>query len=746
MLPSMENVLSNTPLFDAPPKATVDFETRSACDLKAHGAWVYSEHKTTEVMCLAFRLPYWPEGRTELWHPAYPHLGIEEEGWDELQELFGWIELGGLVEAHNAFFEQCIWINVCVARMGWPAVPSRQWRCSAAKCSANSLPRDLARAAAAMDSPYQKDMGGKAVMLRLCKPRKALKKERAAMAEQGIDPDATILWRESVEDFQFLWDYCRTDVLAEESLSHQLPDLSPHEQRIWYMDQDMNQRGMLCDLALVRSALRIAAAYRERMTRELVDITGGEVVSPTGRAKFKDWMQRQGVPLPNTQGPTLDKFTAMKGMKPHLHRAIYIFKELNKTSTAKYQAMLDRVSRDGRLRDLMMYWGAGTGRWAGKGVQVHNFPKGSISDIDAVCAAILTGEWDWVQCLYGDVMEALSGALRGALWAPEGRELIVADFAAIEARVVLWLARQMDALDVFYRGDCIYCDMSTGIYGYKVVKGVHKSERQFGKQAILGLGFEMGFAKFLATCRKYKITFTREMAERIVASGGGDWGAIETAIRRYFAGDKRRLRTLEDLELTLDEAMHELVLMKYTVDTYRNRYPEVAQMWRDQEAAAIAAVRDPGRRVECQRGRNSWVVEGRFLRTYLPSGRPLTYVDPKLSMRPLPWDKTQKRAVLTFMGVDALTKQWVRQETYGGKLVENITQATARDLMADAMVAADDHPLYDVGMSVHDELVCEVDEGVGDVGEFERMMSETPLWADGCPVEAEGWRGKRYRK
>ena len=177
-------------------------------------------------------------------------------------------------------------------------------------------------------------------------------------------------------------------------------------------------------------------------------------------------------------------------------------------------------------------------------------------------------------------------------------------------------------------------------------------------------------------------------------------------------------------------------------------------MWRDQEDAAIQAVRNPGSRVDCERGRNTWVVETiggqEVLVTYLPSGKPLFYWNPRVVLKKTPFKNPDGTHVLkpciVFWGVDPYTKKWSLQDTYGGKLVENITQATARDLMALAMVRADDSGVYDVLLSVHDELVCEVDKGKGDLREFERMMAETPGWAHGCPVDAEGWRGERYRK
>jgi DNA polymerase len=227
---------------------------------------------------------------------------------------------------------------------------------------------------------------------------------------------------------------------------------------------------------------------------------------------------------------------------------------------------------------------------------------------------------------------------------------------------------------------------------------------------------------------------------------GTEWDLHKEKIEHYFRSDKRRLKTLADAEMDPAEVMHELILMRYTVMTYRARYPEVEAMWRDQEKAAILAVREPGRRVHVERGRCTWVVEGRFLRCYLPSGRALTYNEPKILQKAVPWNKNEKRPVLTFMAQNSKTNQWERQQTYGGTLVENITQATARDLMAEAMVRLEEHPDYDPVISVHDEAVAEADLGTGSVHEFEQIVAQRPIWAPDCPVEAEGWRGPRYRK
>lgn len=713
-------------------------------------------------MCLAYKIGDAP---TKLWHPAYPHLGIEQS--EDPIDLWIAIEEGWLVEAHNRFFEYCIWTHQLQKKFwGFPDIKDEQWRCSAAKAAYHSLPRNLEGAVAALDLPVQKDMEGSKLMKKLSKPKKLLKRDRKVLIDQGWTPeriDSTIFWHESVEEFERLWAYCVTDVDSEHGFSEFLPDLPPEELRIWQMDQKMNLRGIRCDLDLVKAAIHLRDTELATLNAELSDITDGAVEKGSARARFKDWMQVNGVDLPDTQGATLDEFLPnlrgklladfmeRKGLKPHTHRAMQIFREVNRSSTAKFDAMIERVDpRDWRLRDNLMYHGAGTGRWTGKGVQVHNFPRGvlGVKDVDLLASTITTMDRTLIRALYGEPMVALSDALRSALTASEGRDLIVADYAAIEARVVFWLAGDDTALDVFRKGEDIYCDMATGIYGYKVTKKENPDERQFGKQGILGLGFEMGFVTFLLTCRKYDIRFEEGMVRRIVDAS--TYSRYVAAIEKYLKGDKRRVRRLEEAGEDPERIMHELVLMKHTVDTYRGRYPEVTQMWRDQETAAIAAIKTPGRVVESARGRNSWVVEDNFLKTYLPSGRPLHYYDPKVVKKKTPWKNPDGSPVfkpsITFMGVDPLSKKWVRMDTYGGSLVENITQATARDLMATAMVKADDEGTYDVIMSVHDELVCEVDRDKGDVGEFEKMMAWTPGWAHGCPVEAEGWRGFRYRK
>lgn len=709
-----------------PPKATIDFETRSACSIKDCGSWRYSLDPTTQVMCLAFRLPHWEKDRTALWHPAFPHLGVKEADCPELEELFAWIAEGKLVEAHNCWFERGIWTNICVPKLGWPEVGHRQWRCSAAKAAAHSLPRSLDGCTLALDLRTKKDVEGAKVMKKMAKPRKPRVAEvksfvaqqdgvpaikqcvvttvatdtgwKASVSWDGGERDFSLpfYWHESAEMIERLCAYCRKDVLAEEAVSHRLRDLSAKETEMYLMDQSINQRGFQLDREGIEAALEVVNGIFSDLNKELVELTGGRVEKATQRARMIQWFNEMGLPLEDTQGSTLDGWLKREDLEADVRRGLELVRALGRSSTAKFVAAENWASPGAwRVHGGLLYHGAGTGRWSGSGVQPHNFPRGSIKDMDFAWEVIKTKDVAFMEMMYGDVMTLLSHALRGMIVPTPGRKLMVADYAAIEARVVLWLAGDEDALNIFRRNECIYMAMATEIYGRPITDKVKQAdERQMGKQAVLGLGYQMGAKKFQAT-----------LAEK--------WGIF----------------------IELDFAQQ-------IVDTYREKFWRIKKMWWDQEAAAIAAVRHPGRTFRC--GKVFWRSFDGFLHCKLPSGRLLGYSEPRIFKKKTPWG--EERDCLTYMGVDPYTKKWRRQDTYGGMLVENITQAVARDLMADAMLRCHEEGMYDVILSVHDELIAECDEGVGSVKDFETVMAHVPDWAAGCPVSAEGWTGYRYKK
>ena len=272
----------------------------------------------------------------------------------------------------------------------------------------------------------------------------------------------------------------------------------------------------------------------------------------------------------------------------------------------------------------------------------------------------------------------------------EGKAFFGGDYASIEARVLLWLAEDERALDLFREGKDIYLDLAATIYGVEP-ESIAKSsiERQLGKQGILGCGYGMGHEKFMGTCDQYGIDIDEGMARKVV-------------------------------------------------ETYRNRYNKVKNLWYDMERAAISAV-ETGEMKFC--GKIGWGMDGDFLYAKLPSKRLMAYYKPEIRMTETPWGK--EKLTLTYMATNSVTRKWERDRTYGGKLVENVTQAVARDLMAEAMLRCEEAG-YEVILTVHDEIVTEKENG--NVKDFEVLMSECPKWADGIPVEVEGWTGQRYLK
>lgn len=738
-------------MFNLPPRATIDVETRSECDLKKCGSWRYSLDPTTKVLCVAFRLPYWESGRTGIWYPAFPHLGIKEsldvdaQNIDDLEELFDWILAGNLVESHNFWFEKGIIQNILIPQYHWPRVEPKQSRCSAAKAAAHALQRALGDVALVLDTEEQKDEDGHTLMMKMTKPRKPIKEDvqnwnrlhapcsvcKGTGRIQELKKDGTpkaklskcqicngrghslrvadvprmpVLWHESQELLEQLWMYCRQDVLAEESVSHTLPDLDPAETELYILDQIINERGFQLDTDAVTSALGIIETETAALDAELFALTEGQVERATQRDRVKLWFAGQGLELPNTQKATIEEFlsptdenTPRIDLDSPVRRGLELVRERGKSSTSKYKTMQKWMCPDGRIRGGLLFHGAGTGRWSGAGVQPHNFVKGNIKDMATLWDVLKHGTREEIVSIYGSVMDALSQGLRGVIIASPGKKLYIADFNAIEARVVLWLAKDDSSLDIFRRNEDIYLDFaSANIYNRPLTKA-DKFERDLGKIAVLGLGFQMGANKFLDTCAKFKITIDEEMAQAVV-------------------------------------------------DAYRERFWRVKQMWYDQEKAAITAVKKPGRYIRS--GRCAWEYnteeEYHFLYCILPSGRKLSYPQPEIHNKLMPWGK--HKDVLTFMGVNPYNRQWQRMSAYGGLIVENQTQAVARDLMAASIVRMEKTGVYEPILTVHDEGIAEAPEGQGNVKEFELLMSECPDWAYDLPVKSEGWSGWQYRK
>lgn len=697
----------------------LDFETRSKADLKAIGAWEYSVHPSTEILCLGWSF----DGI----HVYQWRIGETEVG---LYGLFDKIEKGADLEAHNAFFEICVWLNICGPKMGWPVPKLEQWHCSAAKAAACGLPRGLADAGKAIGALEVKDESRKKAMLLLSVPNKKTNE----FLEDGT------LFKEMLA-------YNQQDVVAEANLSSMLPGLSEKERRVWLMDLRMNLRGFKVDYKGAEAAIKVAEYALEAINESLRSLTSDLVKSATQREAVRTWIntRMEGEWLPDTQARTLDYKLTLQGIPEDVREALRLVREAGRSSVAKYKAMRDYAKSDERARGQHLYCGAGkTGRWSGSGIQPHNFTRKGHKDqnlawtiIKRAAAMDKYDALDFMDLSFGcPPNEALSMALRGAITAGAGGSLFVQDFSAEEARVVFWLAREEAGLKIFRDGGDMYLEMASIIYN-RLITEKGGIERFLGKQSILGLGFEMGFIKFLVTCRMLGAPpFSKEQV--IEAVGGRDAAnVIHHAILerdQWLIKNKRPQATvMANLPGATGQDYIELVLMKHCVDMYRSRFSRVTESWRELEVAVRVAVSQP--KTQTHAARCDWIFEdGKFLECRLPSGRIMRFCDPRV-------DNDGK---LSYMTTNPTTKQWVRAYTYGGHLMQGATQATARDALAEAMLNVDEHPNYDLVLSVHDEVGAESEDG--DLEEYEKLVVKQPSWAPDLPIKAEGWTGFRYRK
>lgn len=681
----------------------IDFEAYSELSIVDVGPEVYSRHASTRILCLS--------ARDFLERVQYIPGLQNERALDWLFALTA--DQNTEVEAHNVMTERCMWQNVGVARHFWPDIQEHQWRCSAAKAAACALPRSLEDACDALRLPIRKDMTGNRIMKRLSRPAKVTKKYRPP----------------SPEEWNAVYRYNENDTAAEEGLSNSTPELTPFELEVWRADQRMNLRGIPVDVPGSQCAIELAESWTNKLNSELCVLTGGAADRATQRQRVLDFLQTRGVPIYDTVALTLDTvLTNGTPLDPTSRRAIEIMRSIGRSSVTKYQTLVE-TQHNGRLHDTQMYHGATTGRWTAKRFQPHNLPARNliVQDMHEAWRLIHSKDLDTIRILYGDPMEFLSHALRGAVLADPGTELYVSDYNAVETRVLFWLADEQEGLELFRNpkpGEDIYTTFACDIYGRHITKK-DKNEREVGKRAVLGLGFNMGYVKFLLTCWSYGIKFTLSQILEIMPRDEFD-NAIDYIRKKDWARCAKAGLTLDNLP--------ELAFMNFVVRKYRTRYRNtVVKLWTGAENCMKAAILFPTKRYST--GRCIFQYDGeRFLTITLPSGRALYY----------PFPEVDEDGRISFMTVDSKTHQWVREDTYGGKTTENATQATARDLMAAGLVRLDRTKKYKPVMLVHDEIISQAAHG--DMDEYNALVAAVPEWAPDLPIVAEGWHGTRYKK
>ena len=650
--------------------ASLDFETGSLADLRKVGAAKYAEHPSTRVICFSYELP---DGK-----------GIRS--WRDGQllpgDLIQWVLFGGRVSGWNVTFEWHIWNKVLLRLFPMaPKLKLEQLIDTMAVAANAGLPLGLDMAAQALPHlKLAKDKDGKALMMRMSRPRTVLAGGGLEWWDQ-TDPDR----------LERLVAYCEQDVRVERAILGDLPAMRKAEQDVWLWDARIMERGIVFDRVLAARMKALADDETANLDRLMKHYTLGEVPNTRAVGKLLAWVQRYE---PEVASLAKDQLALWIGKLPNgvVKTVLEIRQEAARSSVAKLVAMENWASdHDDRMRGLTQYYGAfRTGRWAGRGPQVQNYPRSMVKDQDGLVDYILAdGDADGIPLFFDvDVLTALASVLRGCLTVAKGKLFGAVDFSQIEARVLPWLAGDTVLLDVFRSGKDIYVVAASRIFGVPE-EAVLGDQRQIGKVAILALGYQGGANAFLTMAKNYGLVLPADEADQIKT----DW---------------------------------------------REGNPLIVRLWYEVDRAALDAVKTPG--VVRSAGKCSFRMRGKHLVVRLPSGRELVYRDAKIGTG------TFGNDCVSYMGVDQYTRQWKRIDTYGGKLVENITQAVARDVMASAMLRLC-RGGYDVLGSVHDELLMELDPAKGqDLDDVLALFETPPAWAGGLPIAADGYTASRFKK
>lgn len=645
----------------------IDIETYSSIDLSSCGAYKYIESPDFEILIVGYAFNDEPVNVIDL------------VSGEELPQEFidGLMDPETIKHAHNAVFERRSFM-----RVGYN-VPIEQWRCTAVKAAYCSLPLSLADVSKRLDLEEKKLDTGKALIKYFscpCKPTK-------------INGGRT---RNYPWDAPEKWDMYKTyndyDVRSEREIDKKLAifNIPEAEQALYVLDQQINDNGILVDIEMAKHAIEIDAWYSQELTEKVKSITG--LANPNSVAQLKTYLsQKIGKPVTSllkADVPGLINECADKDAKFVLQAR----QRLAKSSVKKYTAMLNCACSDNRARGLFQFYGANrTGRWAGRLIQLQNLPQNHIDELDLARDLVATGRGEDIELIYDDVPSILSQLIRTAFIAPEGKIFAVADFSAIEARVLSWYADEEWRLEVFRTHGKIYEATASRMFGVPIEMVTKGSDlRQKGKIAELALGY------------------------------GGSLGAM-----KRMGGERMGLSDAE---------------MMSSVRKWRKANEGICDFWAEVEDCAIRAVRYQTRVVSDAHGL-VFEYEHEVLTILLPSGRKLFYREPRLKAGKM------GSVVLCYKGVVQETKQWGEIDTYGGKLTENIVQATARDLLADVMLRLANKG-YKIVMHVHDEMIAEVPEAEGK--EYlnrmcEAMAMEVP-WAKGLPLRGDGYITKYYKK
>jgi DNA polymerase len=664
-----------------------DAETYSEVDLKRVGSFYYARHPSTDVLCAC-----WARGDegTVAWTPG-----------DRIQPAIGPDDT--IVGYNIESFDAEIWEHVLVRKYGW-AMPRREQFLDAMHLAAYAnLPGALGEVAKALGT-HEKDAIGARLMMRLCRPA------------HEIATNNNPLRLHTPQNLAALVNYCREDVEAERALMpHLPPELPGIERRVADATGRLNRRGIRVDLPLVHRLMDLAEFNTQNMREAMASATHGAITSETQLASITAYCRARGLAIPDGKGSmdaeAVDGYLARPDLEPSVRLVLTTRRQLGRSALAKLPRLLGATCDDGRVRGLLQYYGAHqTGRWAGRIVQPQNLPRGVLqgaaeyqSALDVVRFETASEAFQLLGLTYGDqqIPDILASLIRPCLIAEPGQHLHVGDYSAIEGRVLAWLAGEEHVLQAYRDGLRLYCVAAAGIYGktYEEINTRRKFDPEYkamdmvGKVVELSCGFQGAVGAFNAMGAGYGLYLLEEQVKGIVKA-------------------------------------------------WRASRPRTVNLWYDTEREAIRAIRNPGTVATVAGGKVAFRSNGTHLMCRLPSGRCLWYRNVRIVQKTVPWSPQPKDAI-AFMG-ETDQGRWGHADTYGGKLVENITQAVARDLLADAFVRLDDDDLPRAVCLVHDEIVA---ESVSDDPHIlERHMSTLPRWADGLPMTSECVVSDFYRK
>lgn len=651
----------------------IDVETYSSVDIKKSGAYKYIESPDFEILIIGYALDNEPVNIVD--------LAQGDDMPEEFEEAL--LDPECTKVAHNAVFER-----LSFKRIGY-TIPAEQWYCTSVKAAYCGLPLSLDQVSKCLDLQDKKLDTGKALIKYFscpCKPTKI-----NGMRTRNYPYHAPEKW-------EMYKEYNKFDVLSEREIfqklsAYTIPDI---ERQMYVLDQNINDRGILIDIELANSAIAVDNEYTNLLMNRAKELTGLE--NPNSPTQIRKWIgEVTGQEVTSLSKETMSDLLQQFKDYPDAIELLNIRKKLSKTSIKKYYAMLNCAMKDNRCRGLFQFYGANrTGRWAGRLLQLQNLSKNHISHIEVPRELIRAQDREAVEIMYDDVADILSQLVRTALIAPKGKTFAVADFSAIEARVISWLADEKWRMDVFKGDGKIY--EATGSKMFNVpISAITKGSvlRDKSKISELALGYE------------------------------GSLGAL-----KRMGGERMGLSNTEMIEL---------------VRKWRTANPAIVKMWEEIDNASKEAVRYQ-RPVHCTCKDLIFDCDGKYMTIQLPSGRKLFYAEPRFKDKKIGRSTTPSR-ILCYGGIIQETSQWGEIDTYGGKLTENIVQAIARDLLGNSMLNMQKEG-FAITMHVHDEAIAEIplENAKEHYAKMVKTMEQVPTWASDFPLKADGYITPFYLK